>query len=317
MPNSAPCTGEAVLDLLLNIVETPDAVIAGSVLSDYYGAISGPLLEAGLLKPDGHEPVAVSSANHDDLPVTVSSTPGGGGLGYFSPSAGWVTVPDERMRRFRVDFAAVIARLMQQAEWPSRVGPVSLVPNLLWEIGDVRLGRRTQRVSIWFGRRLHDPVAWRQVVNAARSRPAAHLRILLTSTRAHRLPDDPLPRHLVVGVRDVIDFGTGMSVHSDILAARLDGSHRPNVEAAIDLSPDGTRLTINGNVSVDFKTNIQIAIIRKLVAGHKEGKRFTVRDLLTEGSSGSTGLRRAFGSKKWSILQPHLKSHNGLWGFEL
>lgn len=150
-----------------------------------------------------------------------------------------------------------------------------------------------------------------------KSAPAGRLRILLTSTPPHRLPLDPLPGHLVVGVRDVIDHTDGLSLHPDILAARLDGSHRPNVEAAIDLSPDGKRLTINGSVTVDFKSDIQIAIIRKLVTGHKEGKRFTVRDLLTEGGSGSTGLRRALGAKKWSILQPYLKSHNGLWGFEL
>ncbi len=316
MPNFAPCTGEAVLDLLLNIVETPEAVIAGPVLIDYYGAISVALIEAGLLKPDGHEPVAVSSANHDDLPVTVSSTPGGGRLGYFSPTAGWVNVPDERMSRFRVDFAAVIARLMQQAEWPSRVGPVSLVPNLLWEIGDVRLGRRTQRVSIWFGRRLHDPVAWRQVVNAAKSRPAAHLRILLTSTPAHRLPDTTLPGHLVVGVRDVIDFSTGLSVHPDILAARLDGSYRPSVDAAIDLSPDGTRLTINGSVVINFRSSKQIEIIRMLVARHKEGKGVRAEELLTTAGSSVGSLQRAFGTEKWKTLSPYLKSRSGIWGFE-
>lgn len=317
MPDRASEQDPTALELLLSVIETPEAVISGAVLGDYYGATSSVLTEAGLLKPDGHEMVSVSQANHDDAPVTVSWSPDGSRLGYFSPAAGWVTVPDERINRFRADFPAVIARLMLQAEWTSRTGPVSLIPDLLWEIGDVRLGRRTQRVPIWFGRRFHDLAVWRQVRDAAKLRPASHLRVLLTSTPSHRLPEESLPGHLVVGVRDVIDFSIGLSVHPEILASRLDGSHRPNVEAAIDLSPDGKKLSINGTVIIDFKSDIQIAIIRKLVDGHKDGKRFTVQDLLTEGGSGSTGLRRAFGTKKWAMLAPYLKSHNGLWGFEL
>lgn len=317
MPERASRPGATALELLLSVIETPEAVVSGAVLGDYYAASSTVLTEAGLLKPDGHEAVSVSQANHDDVPVTVSWCPDGGGMGYFSPTAGWVTVPDERIGRFRVDFPAVIARLMLLAEWSSRMGPMPLIPDLLWEIGDVRLGRRTQRVPIWFGRRLHDPSVWRQVVNVAKSRPAPRLRVLLTSTPIHRLPEEALPGHLVIGVRDVIDFSTGLSVHPDILAARLDGSHRPNVEAAIDLSPDGRRLTINGTVTIDFKSDIHIGIIRKLVSGHQEGKRFSVQELLTEGGSGSTGLRRAFGTKKWEMLEPYLKSRNGLWGFEL
>ncbi|MFO0991608.1 MAG: hypothetical protein U1E67_06725 [Hyphomicrobiales bacterium] len=305
------------MELLLSVIETPEAVITGSVLADYYSAASSALMDAGLLKAGDHELVAVSGTAHDDAPVTVSRSPDGSQLGYFSPTAGWVAVPEEQMRRFRVDYPAVISRLMLQAELSSRHGPVALVPDLLWEIGDVRLGRRAQLVSIWFGRRLHDPSVWRQVGNAAKSRPASRLRILLTSTPAHRVPEDSLPGNLVVGVRDVIDFNAGLCIHPDILAARLDGSRLPNVDAAVDLSPDARTLTINGTIVIYFKSDIHIAIIRKLVAGHKDGKRFTVRDLLAAGRSGSTGLRRAFGAKKWAELSPYLKSRNGLWGFEV
>ena len=305
------------MELLLSVIETPEAVITGSVLADHYSADSSALLDAGLLKSADHELVAVSGADHDDVPVSVSWSPDGSQLGYFSPTAGWIPVPDEQMRRFRVDFPAVITRLMLQAELSSRRSPVAIVSDFLWEIGDVRLGRRAQRVSIWFGRRLHDPSVWRQIGNSAKSRPAARLRILLTSTPAHRLPEDSLPGHLVVGVRDVIDFNAGLCIQPDILAARLDGSRLPAVDAAIDLSPDGTKLTINGTIIIDFKSDIHIAIIRKLVAGHKDGKRFAVRDLLAAGHSGSAGLRRAFGAKKWAALSPYLKSRNGLWGFEL
>jgi hypothetical protein len=315
LDHAAPLSA-AALEVLLSVVETPEAVISGVALADYFAEAAKPLRQAGLLKPHDQEPATVSLADHDDAPVTLTWSPDKGGQGYFSPGAGWVSVANDRLVRFRVDFPALLARLMVQADVSSRSGPVPLVPDLLWEIGDVRLGRRTQRVSIWFGRRLHDPVAWRQVVNAAKSRPAAHLRVLLTSTPTHRLPDAPLPGHLVVSVRDVIDFGTGLSVHPAILAARLDGSYRPNVEATIDLSPDGTKLTINGSVVIHFRSPKQIEIIRTLVACHKEAKGIRAEELLTKAGSGVGSLQRAFGTKKWNELSPYLKSRNGLWGFE-
>ncbi len=144
MPDRAPCPTRAALELLLSVIETPEAVITASVLADHHSAASSALLDAGLLKSADHELVAVSGADHDDVPVSVSWSPDGSQMGYFSPTAGWVPVPDERMRRFRIDFPAVIARVLLHAEWSSRHGPAMLVSDLLWEIGDVRLGRRGQ-----------------------------------------------------------------------------------------------------------------------------------------------------------------------------
>jgi len=140
---------------------------------------------------------------------------------------------------------------------------------------------------------------------------------VLTSTPSHRFPDEAISGHLLVGIRDVIDFASGLAIHPDILASRLDGSHRSVVEEALYLSPDGRKFVINGSITIDFKTDIQIKIIGQLVTGFREGKRFSVQELLTEAGSGATGLRRAFGAKKWDLLKPYLKSSNGLWGFEL
>ena len=122
--------------------------------------------------------------------------------------------------------------------------------------------------------------------------------------------------HLLVGIRDVIDFASGLSVHPNILAARLDGSHQPDVKEALYLSPDDRRLVINGIITVNFKSESQIKIIRKLVAGFKDGKRYSARELLDHAQSSSNTLRQAFGAKKWAQLKTHLKSSDGCWGFE-
>jgi hypothetical protein len=317
MPGNGSGLEPAALELLLNAVETPEAAISGAVLDDYHASDSIILKETGLLKLHGHEDVSVSGADHDDVPVTLSWSAEDGGLGYFSPTAGWINVPEDRIARFRVDFSVLLARLMIQADVSSRSGPTPLIPDLLWEIGDVRLGRRTQRVPIWFARRLHERSVWRQVKDMAKARPTTGLRVVLTSTPSNRFLDEAIAGHLLVGIRDVIDFASGLAVHPDILAARLDGSHQPDVEEALYLSPDGKQLLINGDVTIRFRSAPHIVIIRKLVTGFREGKRFTARELVDLTQLSSNTLRQAFGAKKWAQLKSYIKTRDGLWGFEL
>jgi len=307
----------AALELLLSAIETPETVISGVVLDDYHSSEALVLKATGLLKPHGHKAAVASQADHDDAPVTLSWSAENGGLGYFSPTAGWVTVPDDQIARFQVDVPAVIGELMDRVDWPSRSRPVPLVPDLLWEIGDVRLGRRTQRVPIWFARRLHEPSVWRQIKYVAKNRPAPRLRVVLTSTPSHRFPDETIAGHHLVALRDVIDSASRLAINPDILAARLDGSLAPDIGEALYLSPDGKQLVINGDITIRFRSDYHIAIIRRLVTGFREGKRFTARELLDHAQSSSDTLRQAFGTKKWAQINSYLKSCDGLWGFEL
>jgi len=150
-----------------------------------------------------------------------------------------------------------------------------------------------------------------------KTRPAPRLRVILSSTPSHRFPDETIAGHLLVAVRDVIDFASGLAINPDILAARLDGSLAPDIGEALYLSPDGKQLVINGTVTIRFRSDHHIAIIRKLVTGFREGKRSTARELLDNAQSSSDTLRQAFGTKKWARINPYLKSRNGLWGFEL
>jgi len=305
------------VDLLFNIIETPNATISGAVLSDYFGSLAGQLISANLLEHCGNQLATTSMADHDDAPVSLTWSAEHNGYGYFSASASWVTVPGDRLAVFGVKFPILLAQMVFQLDVVSRAGATALVPELLWEIGDARVGRRTQRVPIWFARCLNDPKVWRQVKDAAKRRPLTHIRVLLTSTPSARLPDEPLPGHLIVSVRDVIEFGAGLAVRPDVLVARLDGAHRPDVREAVHLSASGQRLIINGIVTIDFKAVIHITIVRKLVQGFKDGKRFGARELLDEAQSSATTLRQAFGTQRWRELEPYLKSQNGLWGFEL
>lgn len=305
------------VELLLSILESPGGKISGSLLSDYHPKQEAALLAANLLKPCGHLPVAVSLADHDDEPVALTWCAEGGSYGYFNPSAGWITVPSERTAIFSLNYPVLLAQMMVQFDLASRGGVTSLIPDILWEIGDARIGRRKARTSIWFARRLYDRAIWRQVADTAARRSITQIRVLLTSTPSARLPDQPVPGHLVVSVGDVIDFVAGLTIRPDILTARLDGTTPVDVRERLYLSPDGRRLIINGNVTINFKSIIHIAIIHELVDGFKNGKRYGAIELLDHAHSGADSLRTAFGNKRWKELEPYLTSIDDLWGFDL
>jgi len=305
-----------VVELLLSILESPGGKISGSLLSDYHPKQEAALLAANLLKSCGHLPVAVSLADHEDEPVALTWSPEHGGYGYFSPSAGWITVSRERLAVFGINYPAFLAQMMVQFDLASRGGATALIPDILWEVGDARIGRRKTRTSIWFARRLYDPAVWRQISDAAARRPITQIRVLLTSTPIARLPDSSVPGHLIVSVGDVIDFGAGLAIRPDILTARLDGTLPVDVKERLYLSPDGRKLIINGNVTINFKSDIHITIIRMLVDGFKNGKRYSARELLDHAHSGAKTLRTAFGDQRWNTLGSYLTSVDDLWGFD-
>ena len=126
-------------------------------------------MAANLLVRCGHELVTTSMADHDDAPVSLTWSAEHNGYGYFSPSAGWITVPEERLVVFGVNMPVMLARMMVRMDVSSRAGPVALAPNLLWEIGDVRFGGRRQSVPVWFARRLQEPSVWQHLRDAVRS----------------------------------------------------------------------------------------------------------------------------------------------------
>ena len=304
------------LGLISAIAETHDAQITAQVLKTYYAAAGRQLLAAGLLVNAGDDALTTSMADHDDAPVPLIRSPDDGSYGYFSPNAGWVKVGPEETSFYHLNLPVLISRLTVQLNVAGRNGAISLIPDLLWEIGDLRLGRRGERVPVWFARRLSDKAVADQIAAAAKARPALRTRILLTTTPTIHLKLPSASGQLVVDFRDVVDFEDGLAVHPDILAARLDGSHRPDPAEPLYLSPDGKQLIILGGDPISFKSDIQIKILQTLVEGFKANKRYSAEELLSDAGSGVTTLRRAFGNTKWALLSPYLKSSNGLWGFE-
>ncbi|MDI3307828.1 MAG: hypothetical protein QJR07_12070 [Acetobacteraceae bacterium] len=299
---------EAV-DLLLQVLELKEPLLSGAAagLSPRPAAV---LMAAGLLVPHGHEDVSASLADHEDTPVSLIWSEAHGGFAYFSPAVGLVPVPEEQLVRYRVDLTGMLDAVAEKLDRPSSRPAFPLVDGVLWEIGEVRLGRRPARVPLWFARRLGDPAVRGQVADAACARPHNRLRVVLTSTRRARLTDVIIPGAVVMALRDVLDAPERLAVSPDILDARLRGVP-PVVAGPRVLSPDGTKLSINGGDPILFRSEAQKDAIRKLVDAFYAGTRLRARDLTHHHS-----LQTFFGKAKWSRLAPFLKSDGGLWGFE-
>ena len=252
---------QQAVDFLLSVVETPDAIVTGSTLDDYFGAVAPALKVNGILQPNDHQRAAVSLADHEDEPVNLDWSPEHRSYGYFSPSAGWVTVPGDRMASFCVDFDKLFDQLLDRLDLSSRSSPRVLVPGLLWEVGEVRLPGRSKRVPIWVGRRLADPTVWRRFVETVHTRPAPGLRIVLSLTPTDRLPAQVHLGHSIIAVRDVANH-TGLVVDSDLLAARVaSGSQQSN--DLITMAADGASVTVRGK-RYTFSGSKQRDVIRQL-----------------------------------------------------
>ena len=95
---------------------------------------------------------------------------------------------------------------------------------------------------------------------------------------------------------------------AQLLDARMRGAALAVSPAAVALSPDGTQLRIGAGDPIPFRSDDQIAAIRKLVEAFHAGTGVPIGDLTHHGS-----LSRLFGRKKWALLQPHVKTVNRLW----
>jgi hypothetical protein len=307
MSDEPPRLSAEAVALLLEVLDLEEPFMNGAVAEMSPGPVA--MLRArGLLVPHGHETVSASLADHDDAPVTLIRSEKAGRLAYFSPSGGLFTVPAARLARHRVEITNTLAAVGSDLALPSTRAPRPLIEGLLWEIGDARIGKRRARVQTWFARRMWHAAVRAQVVAALKARPYPRDIIILCTSRAARLRDVTLPGTILVPIRDVLAADNILAVSAEILDARMRGVAVAVNPAGVVLSPDGTQLRIDGGDPIFFRSDDQIAAIRKLVEAFRAGTGVPISDLTHHGS-----LPRLFGRKKWASLQPHVKTVNRLW----
>jgi hypothetical protein len=259
----------AVANLVLAVAATPTARISGAVLLDDFEAAGTELAGLALLQKDSHDFAAASYADHDDALVSVTWSPQDRSWGYFSPSAGWVAVPEERLISYRLNFESILPRIVVRL-YAARVIPFrSIIPEHLWEMGDVKLPGRGQLVPLWIARRLTDRGVWSGFQEAVRKRPAPGLRVVLSLTPTDRLEKDIYLGHSIVALRDVEDAANSLIVDPAILAARVAGGARRD-DQLISIAAEGAAVTVRGK-TYKFTGVKQRAIIRRLYEAYDAG----------------------------------------------
>jgi hypothetical protein len=315
MPDRQPSLDQQTIDILLSVIETPHAVVTSAALDGFYAAKAPALKASGLLELKDHRRAAVSLADHDDEPVNLSWSPEHRGYGYFSPSAGWVSVSDSQMASFGISFEKLFKCLLERLDISTRAAPTVLLPDLLWEIGEVRLPGRGKRVPLWIGRRLADTKVWCRFAETVRARPAPGLRIVLSLTSADRLPAQIHQGHSIIAVRDIVDHASGLLVDPDLLAARV-ATGTTSTDALITMAADGASVTVRGK-RYAFSGSKQRAVIRQLYEAWEAGKPECLKAEVLENaeySSSVNTLTKAFsGRTDWRDFIK--EEHGRCWMF--
>ena len=136
--------------LLLRVVAHPRAMISGSHIDQADGGLE--LIEKGLITPNSNQARSIEIEGEDRELVWDSDSRS---YRYFSTAAGWVTMSDEQLRSYTVDFSRLAAQIRHWVDIPVRAEPMELLPGHCWDLGDIWIRRR--KVALLFLRRAVQP----------------------------------------------------------------------------------------------------------------------------------------------------------------
>jgi hypothetical protein len=290
---------EGAVDLLLKILETRSARMAGSIMTASYGEATRMLMGSGVLLNVGRAETVASMDDFEDEPTRVEWSAEQGSFGYHASNGRWVAVPAEELAIYGVAMPAFLNQLLISCERISEGGKDPLVSDVVWDLGTVRLDSRSKPVSVWFARRLSDARHRNALEAAVVRRPPADLRIVITPTAD--CPGINAIGHVLVSMRDVLEAPVGIVVDPAILAKRLKLVPSSMLKPIRHSADYGTIYI--GDEKYEFTGLRHRAILTILVDAYNSNDpvRLTA-DVLEEVKAGIkvTNLGRAFsGNKHW------------------
>ena len=210
---------KGAVDLLLRILETKSGRISGAVMHASFGEAGRRLIESKLLLSTGRTDMFSVMDDYEDEPVRVEWSAEQESYGYFARSGQWSAVPAEDLAFYKVTMPIFFSQLLVRCERGSAQRDEVLIPEVVWDLGSVKLESRGQPVSVWFARRLFDSEHLKSLEALALRRPAVGMRVIITSTTDAL--DVDLPGHMIVALRDVGEAAASISVDPIILAKRM------------------------------------------------------------------------------------------------
>jgi hypothetical protein len=284
---------------LLRLADQEPPQAAGTVLDEELGQNAVPLIDLGLLVP-GPAMNSVAVGSDLDLRPILEIDRQAKVATCFHPECGFVTVPTDHLRTWKVDTAKLVRFLCHLLGLPASFKPAPLVDGLLWDLGTPRLGKRTG-TGVLFARGLSRDEDRRAVRAELDLRRGGKETLLLTTSRY--LSDDlHLPAvSRIVPIEDVMSrtaaiAGIDISRLAALVRAPSDSLHRH--EGPVQCGKDGTWLRLHGKDHMFRGT--QAAIIRLLYEAWETGEDWVGEQEVLENErveSGSKKIKEAFSGK--------------------
>ena len=213
-------TKQAV-DLLLRVMETRAAKIQAATLRQVAPRATDELLGAKLLVASGHIPVVTAMDAFEDEPIPAEWCAKRRQFGYHNSVGRWISVDADELTALAVDYGLGLAKMLVAFERAGPSRPTPLIPDLVWDVGTIKLTDAKSSVPVWFVRRLADPGVWGNLAALFERRPPDEVRVVLTSTSGERIPITANRRNVVVSVADVIGSPGKLAISPQALGARV------------------------------------------------------------------------------------------------
>lgn len=217
----ATSLSKRAIDLLLRAMEARSPSLQVSALHQVSRAATDALLKANLLVPSGHVPVVAGMDDYEDEPFEATWSAELKSFGYHDSIGRWITVTDQDIAACRVDYGLALAKALVAFERAGPSRPTTLIADLIWDVGTIKLAGAKAPVPVWFARRLSDPGVGAQLETMIARRPSQEIRIILTSTPGERIPETSQKRNHIIGIADVAGDPAKLAISPQILGARV------------------------------------------------------------------------------------------------
>jgi len=213
-------TKQAV-DLLLQVMETRAAKVQAATLRQVAPRATDELLGAKLLVASGHIPVVTAMDAFEDEPIPAEWCAESRQFGYHNSVGRWIAVDADELKALAVDYGLALAKMLVTFERAGPSRPTPLIPDLVWDVGTIKLTGAKSSVPVWFARHLADPRVWDSLDALFERRPPDEVRVVLTSTPGDRIPITANRRNVVVSVADVVGSPGKLTISPQALGARV------------------------------------------------------------------------------------------------
>lgn len=296
----------SAMELLIELADTPARLVSHPLLAQ--GAAHGAeLVQCGWVIAAANARSLICQDCDDGHDAEVETGPDGG-LRHRCEHAGWITVPPDRLRRYRVDEERLVRWVCTALGIPASRAPVELQARRSWDLGDVRLGRARSLLSMFL---VIGSDALDNAEHVIRARRRAHHQLVLVLGRM----SVPAPRQPALTIMDLFACRKAAA-----------GSFEPDAEIMVQTvfglpPPSAPRKTVEASANFGvigvgerefvFTGTKQRDVVRQLFEAWEAGQpRVRTAQLLEQAESTSDKLSELF--RRHPDWRDLIGSKNGL-----